>query len=182
MNRTPLVGILVFAALVALAAASRFIDAAPNFTAVAAAALFAGFFFSSRRVAVAVPVGAMLISDCIRGFYDPRQMLVVYAMLALPVLFRSFVRGGSGSRPALWRAMGATVLCSAAFFMWTNLAVWAFGSMYTHDLAGFARCYTLAVPFFRFTLAGDLAYTGVIFGAYLLATRAIPRVARAATV
>lgn len=161
---------IVFAALVALAVASRFVEAAPNFAAVAAVALFAGVFFSSRLLAIGVPVLAMLISDFGHGFYDGRQMAVVYGCLVMPVLFRSFI--APAGRPVMWRALGSAAACSFVFFAFTNLAVWFFGTAYTHDLNGFALCYAKAIPFFRFTLAGDLAYSGVIFGAYLLMTRA----------
>ena len=179
MTRSHSTNALVFIALVVLAAASRFVEAAPNFAAVAAVALFAGVFFSNRLLAMAVPVVAMLISDLGHGFYDARQMVVVYACLALPVLFRSFI--APVGRPAMLRAIGAAAVCSVAFFAFTNLAVWAFGSAYTHDLNGFALCYAKALPFFRFTIAGDLAYTGAIFGAYLLMTRAAAHRAVVAT-
>jgi hypothetical protein len=173
MTRSRMIQAVVFVSLVSLAVVSRMVEAAPNFAAVAAVALFAGFFFSSRLVAVGVPVAAMLISDCVHGFYDPRQMLVVYAMLGLPVMLRTFV--APAGRPVAWRVLGAAAYCSLAFFLVTNLAVWAFGTMYTHDLAGFLRCYAMAVPFLRFTIAGDLLYTGAIFGSYVLLTRMATR-------
>lgn len=176
MSRSTLTNALVFLALIGIAAASRMVDAAPNFAGVAAVALFAGFFFATR-LAVAVPLAAMLISDSIIGFYDPRQMAVVYAMLALPVMLRSFV--APAGRPTPWRIVGAALLCSVAFFFATNLAVWAFGTMYAHDLSGLLLCFTKALPFLRYTVASDLAFSGVLFGAYALATRPSPR--RAAT-
>ncbi len=172
MTRVPMFNAFVCAMLVVLAVVSRMVEAAPNFAGVAAVALFAGFFFSSR-LAVGIPVAAMLISDCVHGFYDPRQMAVVYAMLALPVMLRAFV--APQGRPVAWRVLGGAACCSAAFFMLTNLAVWAFGTMYTHDFAGFLRCYTMGLPFFRFTIASDLIYSGVLFGAYALVTRAAAR-------
>ena len=173
MIRSPWTNSLVFIALVVLAAASRFVEAAPNFAAVAAVALFAGVFFSNRLLAIGVPVLAMLISDVSHGFYDGRQMAVVYACLAMPVLFSSII--APLGRPLMWRALGAAAVCSIAFFAFTNLAVWAFGTAYSHDLNGFALCYAKALPFLRFTLASDLAYSGVIFGAYLLMTRGADR-------
>lgn len=169
MTRSPLISTFVFLALIGIGVVSRMVEAAPNFAGVAAVALFAGFFFSTR-LAVTVPLAAMLISDSIIGFYDPRQMAVVYAMLILPVMLRTFV--APAGRPTPWRILGAAALCSAAFFLATNLAVWAFGTIYTHDFAGFLLCYTKALPFFRFTIASDLAYSGVLFAAYALITRA----------
>ena len=90
--------------------------------------------------------------------------------MMLPVMLRTFV--APAGRPAPWRILGAAALCSVAFFLATNLAVWAFGTMYIHDFSGFLLCYTKALPFFRFTIASDLAYSGVLFGTYALITRA----------
>ncbi len=178
MTRSRTLNAIVFLALIGIAVISRLVDAAPNFAGVAAVALFAGFFFCTR-LAVAAPLAAMLISDSIIGFYDPRQMAVVYAMLVLPVMLRGFV--APAGRPTPWRIFGAALLCSAAFFLATNLAVWAFGTIYTHDLAGFLLCYAKALPFLRFTVASDLAFSGVLFGAHALATRAAARRVVAAT-
>lgn len=168
MQRSTNLNTLVFLLLVAIGAGSRFVDAAPNFAAVAAVALFAGFFFANRMWACAVPLTAMVISDVFIGRSNLWEPAVVYACLCLPVL----VGARLGTRPNLGRILGASLLCSIAFFVFTNLAVWAFQSIYTKDLAGLGTCYIAAWPFFRYTLAGDLAFTGAIFGAYLLARRA----------
>ena len=38
--------------------------------------------------------------------------------------------------------------------------------MYAKTLEGLVLCYTMAIPFFQNTIAGDLIWSGVIFGAY----------------
>ena len=58
----------------------------------------------------------------------------------------------------------------------TNLALWAADvarhtGLYTADLAGLTKCYTLALPFWGRTLAGDLLFSGALFGMYELLTR-----------
>jgi hypothetical protein len=169
MNRPFWINALVFVGLVALGAVSRLVDAAPNFAAVAAVALFAGFFFSSRLVAAAVPVCAMLFSDAALGWHEPRVMAVVYACLMIPVLFRSSI--APAGRPLFWRSMGAAMVCSIAFFLFTNFAVWAFSPLYTQDAAGLVRCFAAAVPFIRGTIGSDLVFSIALFGGYLLLTR-----------
>jgi hypothetical protein len=62
----------------------------------------------------------------------------------------------------------ASLISSLAFFLITNFAVWAFFSWYPHTFAGLVSCFTLALPFFRNTLLGDLVYSGIFFGAYEL--------------
>ena len=148
----------------------------PNFAPVAALALFAGYFFTSRMLAVAVPFSVMLISDRLvdAGGYSLPLMLTVYALLALPVFvsgpwrrtFSSEPRslfGASGSTLGLF---GCTLACSLIFFLGTNLAVWATSSWYEHTLSGLLTCYTSALPFFRFTVAGDACFALVLFGGY----------------
>lgn len=173
MNRPLWINALVFSGLVALGAGSRLVGAEPNFAAVAAVALFAGFFFSGRLVAAAVPLCAMLFSDALIGWHEPRVMAVVYASLLIPVLFRSHI--ASAGRPVLWRSLGAAAICSLAFFLLTNFAVWAFGPLYTSDASGLTRCFAAAVPFLRGTLASDLVFSALLFGGYLLLTRPAAR-------
>lgn len=157
--------VLLFTGLVLAAVVSRFLWIAPNFTAVGAAALFAGFMFRSRGVAAGVPIVAMLISDAVIGFYQWPVMLAVYGSLAAPALFGRLLRGRAGAT----RVAGCSVAGSVLFFVATNFAVWACGA-YGHDSAGLAACYTAAIPFFKYTLAGDLVYAGVFFGVHALAT------------
>src|SRR5262245_36556763 len=64
------------------------------------------------------------------------------------------------------RIGGASVICAVQFFLVTNFAVWLLGSMYPHDFSGLAACYVAAIPFFGNTLASNLLYTAVFFGAH----------------
>jgi hypothetical protein len=147
--------------LVGLDVVARLAPHAPNFTPVAASALFAGAVLRSRSLALAVPLAAMLASDFILGGSDWRVMGVVYAALALPALL-----GRWG------RARGAIVLVPLAlssslfFFATTNFAVWAFSGMYTHDLVGLVQCYVAALPFLQNTVIGDMFWTMLLFGGW----------------
>ncbi len=160
-NRSPLANGLVFAALIAVAVASRFAEIAPNFAAVAAAGLFAGFYFRSRAAAVAVPIVAMLLSDPFLGGYPWYQVIAVYGCLTLPVVFGRMM----GGRVSAGRVVGSSLAASVVFFVVTNFAVWLSG-FYGYGVADLAACYVAAVPFFKYTLAGDLLYSGAIFGVY----------------
>jgi len=48
----------------------------------------------------------------------------------------------------------------------TNFGVWISGLTYPKTWEGLLACYTAAIPFFWNTLAGDLFYVGVLFGAF----------------
>jgi len=141
-----------------------------NFSPIAAMALFSGCHFRSREAAFAVPLGAMVLSDAFLGFYP--SFWLTYGCFALTVLIGT---GLKNRRSAAWIA-GASVSASVLFFLVTNFGVWQLEHLYRHDLAGLAACYTAGIPFFQGTLAGDLVYTAVLFGAYRLVERAFPQI------
>src|SRR5262245_36664773 len=147
--------------LVALDVVARLAPHAPNFTPVAASALFAGAVLRSRALALAVPLAAMVVSDLVLGWHDWRVMGVVYASLALPVLL-----GMWGRTRAAIVLVPLAVSSSLFFFATTNFAVWAFSGMYTHDLAGLVQCYTAALPFLQNTVIGDMFWTTLLFGGW----------------
>lgn len=155
-------------ALVSLGAFSRVWNAAPNFTAIGAIALLAGVMLRSRALAVCVPIAAMLASDVLIGFYDWRLMLVVYAALAAPALLGGWLRARLGPG----RLIAASLAGSTFFFVVTNFAVWM-GGAYGLTWSGLAACYIAAVPFFKYTLAGDLLFGSALFTAWALASRAV---------
>ena len=141
----------------------------PNFSPVAAVALYAGFLFGGIRRAIWVPLAVMAASDWVIGGYDGKLMVVVYAMLALPVVWGSGIsawhrRGGRVS--VIATCLFATVFGSFAFYFVTNSAVWAFSSWYSRDWSGWVECLAAGLPFFRYTLGGDLAFATALFGGH----------------
>jgi hypothetical protein len=161
---------LVFALVGGVAAASRFMEFAPNFAAVGAAALFAGYVLRRPMLAMALPMAAMLVSDAAIGFYDVPMMVVVYASLALPALWSARwgrLNGWGGSM----KVMGAAAGAGLGFFVTTNFAWWVFWSS-SHTMAGLVAAYIDALPFLKYTLAGNLCFAAVFFGAHALVVSA----------
>ena len=66
---------LVLAAMIVLAALSRLLPHPPNFSPVEAMALFGGAWYASRRVALLVPLAAMLVSDLALAWVHGGQYL-----------------------------------------------------------------------------------------------------------
>ena len=157
----------VFIGLVALIIAGRYLPHAANFTPAAAAGLFAGYWFRNRLVAVSVPLLGMLLSDLlIQMPYHLGTMAVVYTALAMPALLAGdWFRKAQNSK---WgHAAVATIGAlsgSLLFFVSTNLAVWLFDGLYATNTAGLIACIGAAVPFFKWTIAGDLCFAVVLFG------------------
>jgi hypothetical protein len=156
--------VLLATGLISLDVVARLVPHAPNFTPLAASALFAAAVFRVRILSLAVPLIAMALSDSVMGFYDWRVMAVVYAASVAPAAMALGV-ARLRSPLVLLSLAGAS---SIVFFLTTNFAVWAFDGMYTHDLAGLSACYVAALPFFKNTIAGDLFWTCVLFGAHQL--------------
>ena len=160
--------VIALIAAIFTAAAMRLLPHPPNFSPVAAMALFGGAFLPRRAISFAAPLGALLVSDMVLGFYG--QMWIVYGSVALIVCLGWLL---SSSRTPL-RIAAAAVASSVLFYLVTNFGVWAFGDMYPKTLAGLAACYAAAIPFFQNTLVGDLVFTGLLFGGFALAERLIP--------
>ncbi len=151
-----------------MAAASRLVPHPPNFTPLAALALFGGACFSDRCAAFLVPFGAMFLSDLVIGWH--RGWSWVYGSFALIVCLGFWLRG----RRTFARTAAATVTGSVLFFAITNFGVWAMGSLYPRTASGLVTCYVAAVPFFRNTLAGDALCAAVLFSGLALAEKWFP--------
>jgi len=165
VNRPFVNKIAVFCALVALPVAVRLMTETPNFGAVTAAALFAGFYFRHAAVAACVPLAVLMISDQFLGGYARSVMFAVYGAALLPVAWRSFLRADLNPLRVGTGAIGASLI----FYLVTNAAVWA--AWYPMTWEGAARCYTSALPFFLNSLTSDLLFAASFFGLYALVTR-----------
>lgn len=139
----------------------RFLPHLPNFTPLAAIALFGGVYLS-KRISLILPISAMIISDLFLGFYSWRLMTFVY----LSFLICVFLGFKLKNYKKWYTVLGYSLLGSVIFYILTNFAVWIFTSWYPKTFEGLIQSYLMALPFFRNTLAGDLFYTSLFFGVY----------------
>jgi hypothetical protein len=63
------------------------------------------------------------------------------------------------------RVVGGALIASSLFFVVSNLGVWAAG-WYPMTLAGLVACFTNAIPFFGYSIVGDLCFSALLFGAW----------------
>ena len=148
--------------LIVVAAFSRLLPHPSNFTPVAAIALFGGVYLD-KRLALVVPILAMVVSDYFIGFYG--GMYWVYGSFVLIGVIGLWLRNHKKPLPIL----GGTLASSILFFVVTNFGVWMTpGSIYTKTWSGLVECYMAAIPFFRNTLGGDVIFVAVLFGVYEL--------------
>ncbi len=147
----------------------------PNFSPVAAMALFGGVYFRNNKLALALPLLVMFFTDVAleaayqigwreyAGFHT--TMPYVYIGFLLTVVIGMLLKGNDKPLPLI----GAGLLSSAIFFIVSNFGVWIADGFYPHNLAGLVSCYVAAIPFFHYSVAGDLFFIGVLFGGYALA-------------
>lgn len=162
--------VLILFAIVLLAAATRLLPHPPNFTPIAAMALFGGAYFSDKRMAFILPLLAMILSDIFLGFHG--LMTFVYICFVLTVYMGFSLRGKVSFLAVTGGAVGSSVL----FFIVTNFGVWITGSWYPKSIEGLLMCYAAAVPFFHNTLAGTLVYSAILFGGFELIQQRYPAV------
>ena len=134
-----------------------------NLTPVGASLLYFGARQSRRRMWI--PVAALVASDIALNMLvyhmalDP-SYLITWAWYAAAILIGSVL----APRVSVLRLAGASLALSMSFFVMSNFAVWTAGYLYPRTMAGLVTCYTMAIPFFKNTLAGDLLFSAAFFG------------------
>lgn len=151
--------LLISLLLIAVGLSGRLLPHPWNMTPITAIALFSTAYLSLRYSFLVFAV-TMVVADLFLGFYQWHIMVAVYASFALVGVIGLIVRKNKSAG----RVLGCTLLSSVLFFMITNWAVWQFSGMYVHSFEGLMQAYILAIPFFKNSLAGDLLYSGVLFG------------------
>ncbi|MDR2907829.1 MAG: hypothetical protein LBU91_07570 [Bacteroidales bacterium] len=161
-------------ALIVIAAVARVFTPIPNFTPVAAIALFGGAYFANKYAAFLIPIAIMALTDVWIGAYDVISMSAVYLSFALTCVIGLMISG----KVKVGRVALGAVASSLLFFLITNFGVWMSGFCgYPMTLGGLTLCYEMALPFFRNELLGTLVYSGVLFGAFELAKKRFPALA-----
>ena len=163
--------IILVAVLTLIAIASRFllIDW-PNFKPVAAIALFLGFYCQDRRIAVLTVVGILLITDWFFGFYSPILMLSVYSSIVLAcglgILLNPWLRKTNLFGARIGLVTVSAIAASLVFYLVTNVAVALVSPWYPNTMDGILLSLVAGIPFFKYTLAGNIMFGLGIFSSY----------------
>lgn len=164
---------LVLIGIVLIVAMLRLLPHPPNFVPIAALAMFGGAYFSNKGMALLIPMGIMLVTDTLIGFHD--TMWVVYLSFMAMVGIGMLVGKKVGFASVTAGAISGSIL----FYLTTNFAVWAMGSgaFYPLNFEGLLMSYTAAIPFFHYSLAGDLFYSTILFAGFEYAQKRVPALA-----
>ena len=159
--------------LTTLGAIARLLPHPPNFVPVGATSLFAGARLPVWQ-AYLVPIALMAVTDPILStMYGvsifSRYQLFIYASFLIGVWLGRRLTGTESVR----RIAAFTLLNSVQFYLITNFGSWLWFQAYPRTPAGLAACYVAAIPFFGWTLASDILYTGVLFGLHAWLSRTV---------
>ena len=134
-------------------AISRFVPHPPNFTSLLALSFYVPALLGIRYLPALI--ASFLITDLFIGVHS--VMIFTWGSVLLIGLFSKFFLSSIYTRIS-----GA--LCGAMlFYIVTNFGVWSMGS-YGYSFEGLLLCYTLAIPFFAYSLISTFVFSGIIEG------------------
>jgi hypothetical protein len=182
-----LITMIFMAALYRIFQSSPIFSIMSNLTPFGAMAIFGGCYFKDKWKAVLVPVLALWISDIFVNrfyyadkwvfFYD--GMTWVYGAFALTVGIGMLIRNVT-----VINIVGAGIGGAVLHWLFTDFGVWISGSTdittglpFTRDWSGFVKCLTVALPFLRNMIIGNVVFCGVLFGTFEWLQRRYPALA-----
>jgi hypothetical protein len=132
-------------------AVSRFIPHPPNFTSLLALSFYVPALFGIRYLPALLI--SFIITDFFIGFHSS-TLFTWGSIMFIGLLSQFFIKNISS------RLSGA-LIGACLFYLITNFGVWSFGS-YGYTLQGLIACYTLAIPFFAYSLISTLIFSSII--------------------
>jgi hypothetical protein len=160
--------------LLVAASLSRMLPHPPNFTPIAAMGLLGAAYMDKRWMAYVLPFATLFFTDLVLNntvyayLYDGFTWITsiwIYLAFGLVIAIGRMILQGtiSGKHIALASLVGSTI-----FFLVSNYYSWQFFPFYPKTFGGLMSCYAAGIPFFGYTLLGDLVYSFALFGAYAL--------------
>tara|TARA_B000000441_G_C21697960_1_gene323993 strand:+ start:524 stop:1015 length:492 start_codon:yes stop_codon:yes gene_type:complete len=138
------ISIAIFLAL----AASRFVPHPPNFTSLLALSFYVPAILG-RKFLPSLLI-SFIITDFIIGFHN-----VVFftwgSVILIGIISKFFLK-------SIFSRLSGALMGAVIFFLFSNFGVWING-MYGYSLDGLILCYTMAIPFFSYSLISTLIFS-----------------------
>ena len=132
-------------------AASRFVPHPPNFTSLIALSFYIPALLGIRFLpALIICFG---LTDLVIGFHGT-VLFTWGSVIVIGLMSHKFIKD------VLSRISGA-LIGAIIFFTITNFGVWTLG-FYGYSFQGLLECYTLAIPFFGYSLISTLVFSVII--------------------
>jgi hypothetical protein len=135
--------------------ASRFVPHPPNFTSLLALSFYVPVLLGLRYLPALLV--SFAITDLIIGYHTGTHW-TWGSVLVIGLMSQYFNKNLS------WRLSGA-LLGATIFFIITNFGVWTTG-VYGYTISGIIECYTLAIPFFTYSVSSTLLFAAIIESFY----------------
>ena len=138
-------------------AASRFIPHPPNFTSLLALSFYVPALLGLRYLPALIL--SFILTDLVIGFHNVTFFT-----------WGSIILIGLGSKlftKTILNRIFGSLLGACLFFIITNFGVWSLGS-YGYTSSGLLLCYTLAIPFFTYSIISTFIFSGIIESIYQL--------------
>ena len=141
-------------------AASRFIPHPPNFTSLLALSFYVPALLGVRYLPALMI--SFVITDLFIGFHG--VVFFTWGSVAVIGLASKFFVS------SIFGRISGALSGACLFFIVTNFGVWSNGS-YGYSIEGLTICYTLALPFFSYTIISTFIFSGIIEGLLKLKIR-----------
>tara|TARA_B110000285_G_scaffold185925_1_gene211051 strand:+ start:139 stop:636 length:498 start_codon:yes stop_codon:yes gene_type:complete len=138
-------------------AASRFIPHPPNFTSLLALSFYVPAILGIRYLPALVL--SFFITDLVIGFHGT-TLFTWGSVILIGLLSKFFIS-------SIYTRISGALLGACLFFIITNFGVWSVGQ-YGYTFQGLLLSYTLAIPFFAYTIISTFIFSGIIEGTYRL--------------
>ena len=132
-------------------AASRFIPHPPNFTSLLALSFYIPVLFGIKFLPFLLI--SFILTDFIIGFHNV-AFFTWGSVILIGLMSKFFISN-------ITKRISGALLGACIFFFITNFGVWTLGS-YGYTLEGLKICYTLAIPFFAYSLISTFVFSGLI--------------------
>ena len=133
--------------------ASRFIPHPPNFTSLLTLSFYVPVILGIKFIPALLI--SFIITDSIIGFHSV-TLFTWGSIVAIGLFSVNFKKN-------MVQRISGSLLGALIFYILTNFGVWSLGS-YGYNLNGLIACYTLALPFFGYSLISTLMFSSAIEG------------------
>jgi len=130
---------------------TRLIPHPPNFTSLIALSFYIPALFGIKYIIIVL--FAFFLSDLIIGFHQ--VLLFTWGSVVIIGLISKYFKN-----KIFKRALGV-FFAAVIFFIISNFGVWLNGS-YGYTLEGLIQCYTLALPFFKYSIISTILCSIII--------------------
>ncbi len=162
--------IILFAVL---AVVTRFLPHPSNFAPMVGVSVFLAYHLKNKWSGLAISIllwwaSNLVMNNVVYSAYFPTFSWLGGSFLAVAIslIVIHFLSQFTLKSTKFINLFATSIISSIVFFVVTNLSVFYDSNLYSQDFAGLTSCFTVAIPFFKMSLLGDLFYTTVLFGAY----------------